>query len=93
MAAPDQMRAKRSSKLNREQDEQKEEAVIIDERGGAQEHHNQTMDEVYHQNTNDKDGQIECNVVSNPNNFLNSMILHDKNDLNDPSPVIPVGEK
>ena len=45
------------------------------------------MDEVYHQNTNDKDGQIELNVVSNPNNFLNSMILHDKNDLNDPVPT------
>jgi hypothetical protein len=25
--------------------------------------------------------------VSNPNNFLNSMILHDKLDLNDPTPV------
>ncbi len=28
---------------------------------------------------------IQCNVVSNPINFMNSMILHDKNDLNDPA--------
>lgn len=67
----------------------REEAIIIDDRGGAQEHHNQTMDEIYHQNTHDDDengaGPIKCNVVSNPNNFLNSMVLHNKNDLNDPS--------
>ena len=44
------------------------------------------MDEVYHQNINDDDVQIKFNMVSNPNNILNSMILHDKNDLNDPSP-------
>ncbi len=43
------------------------------------------MDEIYHQNTNDDDARtIKCNVVSNPNNFLNSMVLHNKNDLNDP---------
>jgi hypothetical protein len=28
---------------------------------------------------------IQCNVFNNPVNFVNSMILHDKNDLNDPS--------
>lgn len=79
--------------------EREEEAIIIDERGGAQEHHNQTMDEMlyhhHHQSTKrgawglgEEDGRvqmIQCNVVSNPINFMNSMILHDKNDLNDPA--------
>ena len=57
------------------------------------------MDEMlyhHHQNTKkgawgfgDEDGQmIQCNVVSNPINFMNSMILHDKNDLNDPAGAI-----
>ncbi len=49
------------------------------------------MDEAYHnQNTKDEEGKkgqmIQCNVFNNPVNFVNSMILHDKNDLNDPSP-------
>lgn len=48
------------------------------------------MDEIYHKNQkqSDDDGQIKCNVVSNPNNFLNSVILRDKNNLNDPEPEL-----
>lgn len=50
------------------------------------------MDEAYHhKNTKDEEGKkgqmIQCNVFNNPVNFVNSMILQDKNDLNDPKCV------
>lgn len=41
------------------------------------------MDEVYHhQNINNEDCPINCNVVSNQLNFVNSINYRNKNDFN-----------
>lgn len=51
------------------------------------------MDELYHQNTNNQDCPIKCNVVSNQLNFVNSINYRNKNDFNSSLAHIEINAK